>query len=173
MAKRPPFAVPQAQELAAAFRASRADYLFIGRGGAILLGYPATTQDMDLFLPKDRANAVRVIKALRRIGFKLDAKTRQAILDGKDFVQIKSGRFDVDLIHAPDGIPNFVTAKARSIRYRGFRIASLNDIIASKRASARQRDMVELPLLEEFRKEFTRAQSRRLRTGAQIAKGKK
>ena len=42
----------QAQEIARAFRQQRVDYLFIGKSGAILLGYPAVTQDVDLFLPK-------------------------------------------------------------------------------------------------------------------------
>ena len=45
------FASQQAVEVAAACAAHEVDYLFIGKSGAILLGYPATTQDVDLFLP--------------------------------------------------------------------------------------------------------------------------
>jgi len=37
----------QAQEVAAAFAAHQVDYMFIGKSGAILLGYPGTTQDVD------------------------------------------------------------------------------------------------------------------------------
>lgn len=37
----------QAEELAAAFAREEVDYLFIGKSGAILLGYPDTTQDVD------------------------------------------------------------------------------------------------------------------------------
>ena len=54
------FTSEQAVEVAAACAAYQVDYLFIGKSGAILLGYPATTQDVDLFLPKDRKNAVRM-----------------------------------------------------------------------------------------------------------------
>gem|GEM_PF-5923318 len=36
----------QAQEVAAAFAAHEVDYMFIGKSGAILLGYPGTTQDV-------------------------------------------------------------------------------------------------------------------------------
>jgi hypothetical protein len=40
------FTPAQAEELAAAFAHEAVDYLFIGISGAILLGYPATTQDI-------------------------------------------------------------------------------------------------------------------------------
>jgi len=65
------FTSDQALEVAAACAVQRVDYLFIGKSGAILLGYPATTQDVDIFLPKDRENAARMIRALKSIGFKL------------------------------------------------------------------------------------------------------
>ncbi len=42
------FTPAQAEELAAAFAAEGVDYLFIGKSGAILLGYPDTTQDVDV-----------------------------------------------------------------------------------------------------------------------------
>jgi hypothetical protein len=59
------FTAEQAVEIAAACAAHQVEYLFIGKSGAILLGYPASTQDVDLFLPKDRENGARMIRALR------------------------------------------------------------------------------------------------------------
>ena len=47
-----PFSPLQAQEVATAFNAAGVDYLFIGKSAAILLGYPGTTQDVDLFPAK-------------------------------------------------------------------------------------------------------------------------
>ena len=44
------FTPAQAEELAAAFAREQVDYLFIGKSGAILLGYPETTQDVDILL---------------------------------------------------------------------------------------------------------------------------
>ena len=146
----------QAQRINQALRAVGAEYLFIGKSGAILLGYPSTTQDVDLFLPKSLVNARKVIRALRRLGFRIGPVLRQAILTGKDFVQIKTGPFDLDLIHAPDGIPSFGQAQSRSVNYRGFPVASLRDIIASKRASNRAKDLIDLELLEDFRREYER-----------------
>jgi hypothetical protein len=45
------FTSQQAVEVATACAAHEVDYLFIGKSGAILLGYSATTQDVALFLP--------------------------------------------------------------------------------------------------------------------------
>jgi len=163
----------QAQEIARAFRQQRVDYLFIGKSGAILLGYPGTTQDVDIFPARSVENGRRIVKALRKIGFAISAQLEREIIAGKDFVQIKSGPFDVDLVFAPDGIQSFEEAKSRSLIEGVFHVANLRDIIASKRASARQRDLIELPLLENFRAEYEKKHPQPLRSAAILAKGRK
>ena len=70
------FIPAQAEELATSFAEEGVDYLFIGKSAAILLGYPDTTQDVDVFLPRSRENAERVLVALTRLGFALDVATR-------------------------------------------------------------------------------------------------
>ncbi len=151
------FTPAQAEELAAAFAAEGVDYLFIGKSGAILLGYPATTQDVDIFLPRSRDNAERVLRALRALGFILDPALTIAILSGSEIILMKGGPFALDLIHAPDGIHSFASAKARSVLQDGrFPVASLDDIIASKRATGREKDLSDLRRLEQFRVEYLR-----------------
>ncbi len=164
------FQPQQAVDLAEAFARRGVDYLFIGKSGAILLGYPAITQDVDLHVPKDADNGRRIAAALDDLGFALGQELTDALVAGKDFVQIKSGPFDVDLIHAPDGIDSFEGSKARSILHDGFPVASLADIIASKRASGREKDLIDLPLLEQFREEYERRHPRPLRSRAEIAR---
>lgn len=152
--KRPEFRPAQAEEIARAFEAENVEYLFIGKSGAILLGYPGTTQDVDIFPERSPENGRRLVAALRRIGFEISGELERGILAGNDFVQIKDGPFDVDLVFAPDGINNFAEAKARGLREGIFCVANLRDIIASKRASGRKKDEIELPLLENFRAEW-------------------
>jgi len=163
------FTPEQAVEVAAAFAKHQVEYLFIGKSGAILLGYPAVTQDVDIFLPKDRQNAARALRALRSIGFVFSRALASKIMRGADFVQLKGGPFDLDLVQAPDGIESFAAAKARSVVHDGFPVANLRDIIASKRASNRQKDWLDLPLLEEFRREYERRHAPRVETAAQKA----
>src|SRR5260370_20227046 len=99
-----------AQEVARTFAAHGVDYMFIGKSGAILLGYPGTTQDVDVYPRKDPENGRRIILALRDLGFEIDERTVDEIVRGKDFVQIKSGPFDIDLVFAPDGIESYEEA---------------------------------------------------------------
>lgn len=154
MNDRLPFHPLQAQEVAEAFNAAGVDYLFIGKSAAILLGYPGTTQDVAVFPAKSPENGERMVQALLKIGFLLDDNTQAEIIRGKDFVQLKNGPFDLDLIFAPDGIENFAEAKAHAVREDIFPIANLRHIIASKKASGRMKDRLDLHLLELFRLEY-------------------
>lgn len=154
MNDRQPFNPLQAQEVAKAFNELGVDYLFIGKSAAILLGYPGTTQDVDIFPAKSPENGQRIVIALVALGFTLDEITRAEIVRGKDFVQLKDGPFDLDLIFAPDGIETFAVAKARAVHEDIFPVANLLDIIASKKASGRMKDRLDLHLLELFRLEY-------------------
>ena len=167
--KRPEFRPAQAEEIARAFEAENVEYLFIDKSGAILLGYPGTTQDVDVFPDRSPENGRRIVAALRRIGFEIGGELERGILAGNDFVQIKEGPFDVDLVFAPDGINSFAEAKARGLKEGLFCVANLRDIIASKRASGRKKDEIELPLLENFRAEWEKSHRTELRSASDIA----
>src|SRR5579864_408002 len=105
----------QAQEIRDAFKRHTVRYLFIGKSGAILLGYPDTTQDADLFVDRDSHNGQALVEALAELGFSLSESQRNDIVRGKDFIQLKSGPFDLDLVFAPDGIERFADAWKRHI----------------------------------------------------------
>ncbi len=144
-------------ELVIVFNKYNIKYLFIGKGAAILYGYPGTTQDVDIFPKKSRKNCLNLIEALKELGFDLDDKIQEAIIEGKDFIQIRLGPFPLDIAFAPDGIESFEEAQKRMEVIDGrFPCASIDDIIASKKAAKRQRDKEELPRLEAFRDELKR-----------------
>jgi hypothetical protein len=104
------FEYRQAEEIGDAFSAHGVRFLFLGKSGAILLGFPDTTQDADLFVEKSPENCRGVIAALRGLGFTLTEAETKELERGKDFVQLKDGPFDLDLIFAPDGIERFADA---------------------------------------------------------------
>ncbi len=147
----PRFEYAQAQEIRDAFARRGVRYLFIGKSGAILLGYPDTTQDADLFLDKTPANGNAAVGALRDLDFALSEAQAAEIARGKDFVQLKNGPFDVDLVFAPDGIETFAEAWARRVEVEGFPVCHPDDIIASKQAANRAKDREVLPRLSAFR----------------------
>ena len=167
---RKPFQVSQAGELARAFNKAGVEYLFLGKGGAIILGYPGTTQDVDVFAKRSPENGRRIVAALRELGFDIDRALEKELVTGKDFVQIKNGPFDTDIVFSPDGIASFEAAKQRSITTGIFHVANLRDIIASKKASARKKDINELPLMESFRKEYEKRHAPPLKSALDVAR---
>ncbi len=162
------FQLQQAVEVAEVFAKHKVEFMFIGKSGAILLGYPSTTQDVDLFPKKSVENGQRIVGALLDLDFEIDEKTAEEIVKGVDFVQLKTGPFDLDLVFAPDGIENYEEAKKRMLVVDGFPVANIRDIIASKKASGREKDLIDLPLLEDFRQEFEKKMSGEPKTAIEI-----
>lgn len=145
------FEYRQAEEIRDAFKKHGVRYLFIGKSAAILLGFPDTTQDADVYAEKTPDNGRRMVAAVRELGFSLSDPQAAEIERGKDFVQLKNGPFDLDLIFAPDGIESFEDAWRRRVETEGFQVCHLDDVIASKEASGRAKDIESLPRLRSFR----------------------
>jgi hypothetical protein len=140
-----------AEDVRNVFKRHGVKYLFFGKSGAVLLGYSDTTQDVDLFVEKDAGNCQRLVAALLEVGFRITQQQQEEIRGGKDFVQLRNGPFDLDLVFAPDGIERFEDAWERHIDKDGFPVANIDDIIQSKEAANRPRDKESLPRLLRFR----------------------
>jgi hypothetical protein len=145
------FDYPQAREIRDVLRRYGVRYLFIGKSGAILLGFPDTTQDADLFVERSPENGRALTAALRELSFDLTEDEASDIERGKDFIQLRNGPFDLDLVFAPDGIERFEDAWRRHVDVEGFPVCHIDDIIASKAAANRVRDRESLPRLRAFR----------------------
>jgi hypothetical protein len=154
------FEYAQAEEIRGVFARYDVRYLFIGKSGAILLGFPDTTQDADLFVDKTPENGARLVDALRELGFELTDGEADEIRRGKDFVQLKNGPFDLDLVFAPDGIDTFAEAWQDRVEVEGFPVCSLDHIIASKAATNRVKDRESLPRLRAFREYWQKTRPR-------------
>lgn len=145
------FEYRQAEEVRDAFARHKVRYLFLGKSGAILLGFPDTTQDADLFVEKSPENGKAVVAALGDLGFEISDQQSEQVASCKDFVQLKNGPFDLDLVFAPDGIERFEDAWQRRVDIEGFPVCHPDDIIASKEAAGRAKDRESLPRLRAFR----------------------
>ncbi len=152
------FEYRQAEEIRDAFARHGVRHLFIGKSGAILMGYPDTTQDADVYVEKSPQNGESLVAALRELGFGLTGEQAADVRRGRDFVQLKNGPFDLDLIFAPDGIETFADAWRRRIEVEGFMVCNLDDIIGSKEAANRKKDRESLERLRAFREYWERNQ---------------
>jgi hypothetical protein len=145
------FEYRQAQEITGVFRKHNVRFLFIGKSGAIILGYPDTTQDANLFVEKSPENGHALVAAILELGFPLSSEHQEEIKRGKDFVQLRDGPFDLDLVFAPDGIETFEEASRRGLTIQGIPVCHIDDIIRSKEATGRIKDRESLPRLKAFR----------------------
>jgi hypothetical protein len=145
------FEFKNAQEVGRVFGRHSVRHLFFGKSGAILLGFADTTQDVDLYIEKQGDNCERLVDALLELGFALTENEQEEIRRGKDFIQLRNGPFDLDLIFAPDGIERFDDAWKRRVERHGLSVANLDDIIRSKLSANRPRDKESLPRLISFR----------------------
>jgi hypothetical protein len=86
---------------------------------------------------KRRENSNALIPALHELGFELNGPEDEEIRRGKDFIQLKNGPFDLDLIFAPDGIERFEEAWSRRIDVEGFHAVERNYARGERRQEER------------------------------------
>ena len=86
------FDYPQAEAIRDVLSRHSVRYLFIGKSGAILLGFPDTTQDADLFVEKTAANGDAMARALLELGFELNAEAAGRVKDRESLPRLKAFR---------------------------------------------------------------------------------
>lgn len=152
-------ATPLLAEVARQVRDARLDAVLIGNAAAALQGAPVTTVDFDFFFRKTPRNLAK-LKAIAR---GLDATVMRPYYPASEMYRIVRDRdaLQVDFMGAIHGIRSFegVRDRASWIEIGGvpLRVASLDDIIRSKRAARRPRDRAVLEILEKAREEAGRA----------------
>lgn len=152
------FEYRQAEEIRDVFARRGVRYLFLGKSGAILLGYSDTTQDADLYVEKSPENGRAIVASLEELGFELTKRRREEIECCKAVILLKCGHFDLNLIFAPDGIEEFSDAWERRIEVEGFPVCHIVGIIASKEAANRPKDRESLKRLRAFREYWLRTE---------------
>ena len=108
-------------------------------------------QDTDIFALKSSKNKQALVRAARKIGFDLSETEEREIHADKDLVQLRNGPFDLDVIFSPDGIDSFEKAWSKGRDINGYKVCSLDDIIASKKSANRTKDRESLARLDDFR----------------------
>lgn len=138
------------KDVFASFQNHDVKYLVIGGIAVVLYGVPRATFDLDILIEASPENAHNVIEALLEAGL-----NTAALIDTQELLSNEITIFKdivrIDVLTSAPGL-HFGTAwdRRRVMTYQEqeFFIVSLPDLIASKRASGRKRDMEDLYLLE-------------------------
>jgi hypothetical protein len=136
-------------------------FVLIGAAAAIVQGSPIPTEDVDITPARDRENLERLASALRELGAKLRTP-KDAVefpVDGP-FLNVGEiwtlttpyGNLDISFI--PSGTRGYEDLQRDAVELElgpgvTVNVASLADVIRSKQAAGRLKDLAQLPALRQ------------------------
>jgi hypothetical protein len=152
-------AEPFLAEVARQLDALRLDVVLIGNAAAALQGAPVTTVDFDFMFRKTPAN-LRKLKALATALGSTVMRPYYPVSDLYRVVRDDDG-LQLDFMATVHGIRSLAGLRDRAAVVRfgtaSLRVASLADVIRSKKAARRPRDLAVLDILEKTHEEARRA----------------
>ena len=153
-------AEPLLGEVARQIEAAGLEAVLIGNAAAALNGAPVTTIDFDFLFRSTPRNLVK-LKVLARSLHATILRPYYPVSDLYRLVRDDDG-LQVDFMGTIHGLRSFegVRDRARTVTVGGGRllVAALADIIKSKRAARRPRDLAVLEILEATREEAAKPQ---------------
>src|SRR5947208_16235695 len=143
-------AEPLLAQVARVLAENRLEAVLVGNAGAALHGAPVTTLDIDFMFRKTPLN----MKKLKAVAKTLGATILKPYYPVSDLFRVVNDDqgIQLDFMSRVHGVKSFESLRSRSTQvelgeYR-LKVASLADIIKSKRATGRDRDKAVLDVLE-------------------------
>ena len=141
------------QSVFASLRSHDVRYVVIGGIAAIAHGVPRATFDLDILIEATLENATKLLAAFEEAGLGTSALTTPSEILERE-ITIFSDRVRIDVQTFTPGL-TFENAWTRKVTmsYQGqeFFVASREDLIASKRAAGREKDLEDVRALEQRR----------------------
>lgn len=143
---------PDFRDLLSAFNAHRVEYLVVGAHALAAHGYVRATGDLDVWVRPDRANAQRVIEALRAFGAPLQDLTETDLTRAGTVFQIGVAPVRIDVLTSIDGVTfdeawtDRLSAKFVDLPVP---VLSAKNLITNKRTVGRMQDLADVEWLEK------------------------
>jgi hypothetical protein len=131
-------------------------YLLVGAHAIAAHGIPRATRDIDFWIDPEAENAKRVWEALLRFGAPLGALgiSERDVRTPGTVLQFGVMPNRIDLMTSISGVDRFADAWERRVMTElgdaAVPVLSLEDLRATKRASGRKRDLLDLEMLDEL-----------------------
>jgi hypothetical protein len=133
-------------------RAHRVKYLLIGGWAVGYHGYPRFTNDLDIWIAIDPANADRVVNVLKEFGFAGVELAAQLFLGDNQIVRMGNEPVRIELMTSVSGVQFDPCYRERLETVLGgepVSMISLRNLRVNKRASGRLKDLSDLEHLPE------------------------
>lgn len=161
---------PDPLEILRTLERHRVQYILIGAAAARIAGAPVVTEDVDITPATNRSNLERLAAALRELGARLrSAEDTRGVAFPIDAEMLRTAALwtlstrhgDLDIAFAPSGTRGYDDLHREAVRTSlgpGVRVevASLRDVIRSKEAAGRDKDLAQLPVLRRTLEEVRR-----------------
>jgi predicted nucleotidyltransferase len=153
-------AEPLLNKVARALAVHRLETIMVGNAAAALQGAPVTTLDIDFMFRKTALN----LKKLKAVATELGATILRPYYPVSELYRVVNDDLGLQLDFMPklDGVRSFESLRSRAaeVDFAGhaLKVASLADIIKSKRAAGRPRDLAVLEVLQRTLDEQTQSE---------------
>jgi hypothetical protein len=149
-----------AERIIAALAEADAEFVVVGGLSAVLQGAPIVTQDLDVCYARVPENLARIAFALQPFGMRLrglpeglpNVFDRRSLDFGTNFTLVLADGEEFDLLAEMAGIGDYTAVIARAIEMdvagHPVKVLALEDLIRTKRAAGRPKDLAVLPTLE-------------------------
>lgn len=156
---------PDLRDLLSAFCDAEVRFLVVGAYAVGVHGFPRATKDLDVWVDASRANAPRVVKALRAFGAPLYGLTEKELQAPDVILQVGVPPNRVDVITGLSGL-SFRSAWPRRIMVpfgEGLvcPVIALPDLLRNKKATGRPQDLIDVRELERVLEHLDRTKRRR------------
>jgi hypothetical protein len=144
-------AEPLLNKVAKALADCRLEAVMIGNAAAALHGAPVTTLDVDFMFRKTPGN----LKKLKALAHSLEASIFKPYYPVSDLFRVVNDDqgLQLDFMAKVDGVRSFESLRSRAVTVafgaHGLKIASLADVVKSKRVAGRARDVAVLEILQK------------------------
>jgi hypothetical protein len=156
-----PVAEPDPLEILRALERHGVRYVLIGAAAARIAGAPVVTEDIGVTPATDQANLERLAVALRDLDARLRTPREQEgvpfpvdahVLSSAEIWTLTTSAGDLDICFTPSGTRGYDDLRREASRERvgndlTVAVASLRDVIRSKEAAGRDKDLAQVPLL--------------------------
>ncbi len=134
------------------------EYMIIGGYAVILNGYNRTTGDLDIWVKKTRDNYRKLITAFGEFGLSIFDMTEENFLNNPRFDVFSFGRspVSIDLLTKVKGLEfdeSYAASKLFNVEGISVQLIDFRDLIKSKKASGRAKDIDDIENLSAQDKE--------------------